>query len=302
MNTFIKGLVSIAIPAYKATYLKEAIESVLSQTYTNFELIIVNDKSPEYLDSIVLSFKDSRIRYYKNKINLGKKSIVHNWNMCLSYAKGEFFVLLCDDDIMKHNFIEIMLKYAKKYPLCNVFKTRSLIIDNNINNIVKETPIWDEFQNEMQFIENKFKGLRNHTISEFFYRTNYIKRIQYIPYPAGYYSDDASIIQFIKEGGIVSTSETLMIFRMSLEQITGNSKYNIQKVKAALLFYKWLQDRYKIEVNKYSSHIYNRIDYELYTYFIKTRRLFKAIYILYLIPNNLWGIRKKTKCFINWIH
>ena len=44
----------IGIPAYKATYLKEAIDSVLNQTYTKFELIIVNDKSPENIEEIIL--------------------------------------------------------------------------------------------------------------------------------------------------------------------------------------------------------------------------------------------------------
>ncbi len=85
-----KDLVSIGIPAYKATYLKEAIDSVLNQTYTKFELIIVNDKSPENIEEIISTYNDKRIRYYKNEDNLGKTSIVLNWNKCLSYANGDF--------------------------------------------------------------------------------------------------------------------------------------------------------------------------------------------------------------------
>ena len=93
-------LVSVVIPAYKSAYLFDAISSVLSQTYKNLELIIVNDASPEDITSIVESFNDPRIRYYINERNIGALDLVKNWNLCLSYAQGDFFCLLCDDDMM----------------------------------------------------------------------------------------------------------------------------------------------------------------------------------------------------------
>ena len=61
---------SFVLPAYKATFFKEAIDSILAQTYKEFELIIVNDASPDDLDSIVNSYSDSRIRYYVNEQNI----------------------------------------------------------------------------------------------------------------------------------------------------------------------------------------------------------------------------------------
>lgn len=72
MNTLIKGLVSIAIPAYKRKWLKEAIYSALSQDYQNIEVIIVDDHSPQNLRDIVSPFLiDKRVSYYYNEINLG---------------------------------------------------------------------------------------------------------------------------------------------------------------------------------------------------------------------------------------
>lgn len=61
---------SITIPAFKAKFLKECIDSVLSQTYKNFEVIIVNDASPEDLTSIVNQYDDPRIRYFINEKKL----------------------------------------------------------------------------------------------------------------------------------------------------------------------------------------------------------------------------------------
>lgn len=92
-------LVSIGIPSYKAKYLADSIRSALNQTYNNIELIIVNDCSPEPIKDVVDKFNDARIRYYVNEKNLGGEDPGNNWNRCLELAKGEFFCLLCDDDM-----------------------------------------------------------------------------------------------------------------------------------------------------------------------------------------------------------
>lgn len=55
---------SIIVPCYKEIFLKECIESILSQTYQDFELILVNDASPYNIKQIVEQFKDDRISYY----------------------------------------------------------------------------------------------------------------------------------------------------------------------------------------------------------------------------------------------
>ena len=83
---------SITIPAYKQKYLSEAIESCLAQTYQEFEVIIVDDASPEYLKSVVDKFDDTRIRYYRNEKNCGALNVVDNWNICLSYATGDYVI------------------------------------------------------------------------------------------------------------------------------------------------------------------------------------------------------------------
>ena len=232
-----KDLVSIGIPAYKATYLKEAIDSVLNQTYTKFELIIVNDKSPENIEEIISTYNDKRIRYYKNEDNLGKTSIVLNWNKCLSYANGDFFVLLCDDDIMLPNFIATMLGLVKSHPQCNVFKTRTLLIDSKTNTNIGKSPLFPKYETFADFLSNTIIGKRKHTISEFFYRTQHIQQLGgYQIYPAGYYADDASILLFCNNNGIASTEESLIVYRKSennIEQIQSAAD-EIKKYKGLL--------------------------------------------------------------------
>ena len=78
------------VPVYKAQFLAECIDSILAQSYKNFELIIVNDASPQDLDSIVSKYDNPRIRYYKNEVGFGAEHVVGNWNKCLEYAIGDY--------------------------------------------------------------------------------------------------------------------------------------------------------------------------------------------------------------------
>lgn len=236
-----KGLVSIAIPAYKQTYLSESIDSALGQTYQNIELIIVNDHSPYDLDSIVSQYDDKRIRYYKNKKNLGKRSIVLNWNRCLEYARGEYFVLLCDDDELMPNFVSELLKLSYKYPQCNVFHARKVEKDERTHTI-KETPVWPEYEKHNSYVKEYFNNNRKHTVSEFLYKTAAIKHLKYKVFPVGFYSDDASLIMFTKKGGIASSQKVLVTFRFSNEHISSNGLYNTGKAKALRKFLKWVKE------------------------------------------------------------
>lgn len=231
----ISGLVTIAIPAYKSTYLREAIDSALAQDYKNIELVIVNDKSPYDIDSIVQSYNDVRIRYYVNEKNLGKKSIVHNWNRCLDYACGEFFVLLADDDALMPNFVSELLRLAEKYPQCNVFHGRRCIKNEETGEINNDAA-WPEYETSEQFFNEKLDSNRPHTITEFLYRTEYIKKIKYVIFPLGWCSDDASVTAFVKKGGIASSSDVVAMFRVSNIHISNPACFHYIKAKVRIMY------------------------------------------------------------------
>lgn len=233
--------VSIAIPAYKATFLKEAINSVLSQTFQDLELIIVNDNSPEDLTSIVELSQDTRIRYYINPINIGGKDPVANWNKCLSYAQGEFFALLCDDDLYEPTFVEEMLALAEKFPQTNVFRSRVKIIDSQgkTKDVYPSSP---EFETMENYMLDKECGYRRQTISEFLYRREHIIKVGgYYPLPYAWCADDASCFRFSKEGGIASSLKFLVSFRMSGVNISGSKKGIVEKIHAERMMTKFIQ-------------------------------------------------------------
>src|SRR5215203_2390731 len=116
---------SILIPAFKAKFLKKALESALNQSFQDFEIIIINDKSPENLAEIIYHFDDPRISYFENKVNLGKDNVVKAWNKCLEYSTREFCILFSDDDILHADFLLEIKNLIDKYPKTDLFCCRT---------------------------------------------------------------------------------------------------------------------------------------------------------------------------------
>lgn len=284
------GLVTIAIPAYKSQWLSKAIASALNQEYDNIELIIVDDHSPFVLRNIVEPFlSDRRVSYYYNNTNLGKKSIVYNWNKCVDLAHGEFFVLLCDDDVLYPNFVISLLALAAKYPTCNVFHGHRAIVDDATGEIEEEKP-WPEYESFESFSNAEYSGKRHHTITEFLYRTDFLKEEKFEVFPVGYFSDNATILRLTKVGGIASTQSTVCQFRKSAEHITNNKKFEVGKAKAAIQYFKWYKNH--INTSLSDQDINGRLDIWLHKFF-KNADNFSRLRIILLVPHSIWGFKKK---------
>ncbi|WP_010664244.1 glycosyltransferase family 2 protein [Marinilabilia salmonicolor] len=232
---------SIGIPAYKDKFLSQCIISILNQTYNDFELIIVNDASPADLDSIVSGFKDKRIKYYKNTKNFGAINLVDNWNKCLSYAKGEYFVLMGDDDMLEPNYLYEFNKLISNNPNLDVFHCRSYII-NEESVKIGLTPVWAEFETVYDNIFHRMKSGRQQFISDFVYRTSALKnRGGFYKIPLAWGTDDITSFIAMDKKGIAHTNKPLFCYRRSPVTISssGNSE---QKLLALDLYQEWMDD------------------------------------------------------------
>ncbi len=106
------GLISIIMAAYNAEKtISEAIESVLQQTYSEFELIVINDCSIDRTADIVKDFSDSRIRLIENKENLGVSKTRHTGALA---AKGDWIAILDSDDMWTPNKLEKQIRLQRK--------------------------------------------------------------------------------------------------------------------------------------------------------------------------------------------
>lgn len=106
------GLVSIIMPSYNtAKYIADSIESVINQTYTDWELIIVDDCSTDNTDDIVKQFDDKRIIYLKNEKNSGAAV---SRNRALKAAKGRWIAFLDSDDLWYPQKLEKQIGFMKE--------------------------------------------------------------------------------------------------------------------------------------------------------------------------------------------
>jgi len=133
--------VSVCIPVYNCeAYIAKTIRSVLAQTLTDFELVVIDNASTDRTAEIIKEFNDPRIRAIRNERNLG---MMGNWNRCLEEAVGDYIKLLPADDLI--------------YPTCLEKQVAAFIQHKNVALVCSSRDIIDV--NGKKLIKRSFTGL-----------------------------------------------------------------------------------------------------------------------------------------------
>lgn len=231
---------SITIPAYKRAYLHEAIESCLAQTYFNFELVIVDDASPEDLYSIVEEFHDERIRYYRNEKNCGAIDVVDNWNKCLEFATGDYIICMGDDDKLLPNCLQEYVNLMDKYPNLGVYHAWTEIIDEKGTFVEWQIPR-PEYESAYSLLWNRWVVRRRQYIGDFLFNVDCLRKNGgFYKLPLAWASDDITALIAAKDTGIANTQVPTFQYRENRYTIsrTGNTEVKLQ---AVLLSKKWYE-------------------------------------------------------------
>jgi glycosyltransferase involved in cell wall biosynthesis len=143
---------SILIPVYNAEkFISKTIDSVLAQTYTDWELIIVEDKSTDKSFDVIKQYEaqyPEKIKVFQNEANLG---MMLNWNTGIDLCKSELFVKLDADDIWLPTFLGKSIAILDKYPEVGLVFTKYVNIDEQ-DRIIPDTEIvLPDFANERPF-------------------------------------------------------------------------------------------------------------------------------------------------------
>lgn len=220
-------LYSILIPSYKKKYFEDCLKSIFNQSYQNYEVIIVDDASPEDLKSVVDKFQDERIKYYRNDKNCGALNVVDNWNKCLSYATGDYVICMGDDDKLLPNALEEYTKLIEKYPYVDVFHGWTEVIDENsdVINLLDTRPEWESVYSLMWQRWN----VRQQFIGDFLFKTTTLRKNGgFYKQPLAWGSDDITAYINAKENGVANTQVPVFQYRQTSITLSSISNGKIK--------------------------------------------------------------------------
>ena len=233
---------SFVLPAYKNDYIKEAIDSILSQSYKDFELIIIDDASPYDLASIISLYDDKRMSFYKNEENIGGRNLVENWNKCIKYAKGDYVILASDDDIYSPFFLQQVDARIEEYPDVDIIRSRVNRIDSN-GTVTDIEHVYKPYMPFSEFVFYWSKGIINCIANYVFKRTSLLNAGGFVDMPCAWFSDDITVVN-MAINGVATTEDALFYFRTSDKSVSWTfDKETIKKKwEANGMFYNWLND------------------------------------------------------------
>mgnify|MGYP003687353709 CR=1 FL=1 len=232
MNTK-QDLVSVIMPAFNAEkYIVESINSIINQTYKEWELIIINDGSSDKTASIIKEFstKDSRIISLENEEN---KGLVYTRNRGLKEAKGTFIANLDSDDIAYPERLEKQVEFMVENPQVVLLGTACETIDSKGNQIgIEKRAIPKEHLKSLLVFSNYFINssiiLRKALVQNCFYQEDFA--------PA---EDYQFFTQIMDNGEIVNLPEVLVKYRIHDQNISVLKKKeqesSIKRIQEKLL-------------------------------------------------------------------
>lgn len=254
---------AVIIPAYKSTYLKNALDSISHQTCKKFNLYIGDDNSPYNLEKIIKPFKTHLNIFYRHfDNNLGGKSLIEQWMRCIKLSNNEEWIwLFSDDDMMSPNCIEGFYKALHIKPQFDLYHFNINIIDEK-NKIIKKS-VFPEVLSANEFIKRKLSGhLNSYVVEYIFNRERFFNANGFENFDLAWNSDDATWIKLGINKGIKTIKEGEVFWRKSAENISPNNKdYKVisRKLAADLEYLVWLKQFLQ------NSHMWN-IYY--YRYFV----------------------------------
>lgn len=243
---------AIIIPAYKATFLPAALESIAAQTCKDFTLYIGDDCSPEPIGSIVEQYRDKiDLVYQRFDSNLGGKDLVAQWERCIAMSKDEPYIwLFSDDDVMEPDCVAQLFRVIDTMQgIYNLYHFDVKEI-NEEGEVTKALPEYPQVLGAYDFYKGKNSGrYRSYVVENVFSRKIYEKSGGFKNFDLAWGSDVATWCIFCGKKGMFKIPGAHVLWRRSSQNITPDKSRQIaeRKLKSECEFLNWSYNNFSNE-------------------------------------------------------
>lgn len=252
MSQITNPLVSVIMCVYNGEkYIWEAINSILVQSFSDFEFIIVNDGSTDNTDQIILSFIDDRIIYIKNDYNL---KIIKSSNIAVNIARGKYIARMDADDISLPDRFEKQVKIFNHYPGIDIINGNVYFLTEDGKKYREQKSLTTTFGFEsIRYLMHIQNFMYNPTVMV---KSSLLKRYKYIDDISREHIEDYDVwVRMIKDGCICYTTEDrLVLYRDNSLSINHTHKKK-QVERMFVLCSNLLKESFDFQIDKFSFEI-----------------------------------------------
>lgn len=238
---------AIVIPAYKATFLAAALDSIAAQTCQDFTLYIGDDCSPNNLGEIVDRYRDEiNLVYRRFDTNMGGKDLVAQWERCIDMSQGEEWIwLFSDDDVMEKNCVEEFYKTVKENPEAGLVHFNINRLDDDTHEVTP-LPVFPKHCSSKMYLDEKLKGHLVSFVVEFVvHRDIFFDCGRFQNFDMAWGSDFITWVKLSDAaGGIVTCDHAKVLWRKSNENISPDKSNPVlvRKIHSLIANAKWILD------------------------------------------------------------
>lgn len=209
-------LVSVCIPTFnRAVFLCDAMNSILAQTFRDFELVVSDNASTDETPEVLARYRDPRLRLHRNGSNLG---LVRNFNRCLQLARAPYVVLCCSDDYWAPQLLEQELLLFEQRPGLSYTHAGSVVVDANKSpigpNLLNLRPVTAGQEYFRRFLLEDLNGMN---FSSVLYRRDRLMEIGGFDERLPHTQDLAVWARLALRGDVGYVAQPLLYFRKHAE-------------------------------------------------------------------------------------
>jgi glycosyltransferase involved in cell wall biosynthesis len=287
-------LVSIIMPAYNCEkFIRQSLESILNQTYSNIEILICDDASKDKTKKIIDNYTDSRIKRFHNATNLG---YLKTWNKLMKHAKGDYITFQDADDYSDLERIGILINEFKKDSHLGAVGSNYIRVDDK-GNFNSTSNFSIELAEILRKIPDQFDIIGSGLMIK---KEVYQKIGGYNEFFDRIGAEDYYWFCLISEKfNFRNIKKALYYYRYNPNSVSGEWSDNIKKMATAKIL-NFLINQRKIEKTDYLETkrmelLYNKMDELLHPYYVDKSLFYRELSIKYFYEN-----QKKRALSLAW--